>query len=156
MCSHKKNPLESLVWTLLLCIAQQYNLNLGGMNEWYIHSSIQTRSRMPSSQNTRSSGAISFCPFPSNSFNLGSQVWMNQTQSLQVKQGWTFGKGSKTALFQPSIVRKRNISINWGQLWWKKRWETLKKKKHRGMLAQVGCMKQVLMPGALGRPRGIG
>ena len=68
-------------------------------------------------------------------------------------------------LYAKQKKRHRCIEQSFG-LWGRRRGWDVSREQHRNMLlyylgwngspAQVGCMRQVLRPGALGRPRGIG
>lgn len=103
------------------------------------------RCRMPSLQTTSSSGAVSFCHFLSNVFNVVWQVQMSHTQPVRERWGLTLHKGGETAFMQIPVVGK-----GWAQLSRNERWETFKTLGHangnQGKMIKGGEAGQVVKP----------
>lgn len=86
--SHKKKLLESLIWTLLLCVVNQYSLSLWGIDEYC--SLLQNG---PAYKPHHHSGAVSFCHFLSNVFNVSYDRYKWVISSLWERdEAWHFIK----------------------------------------------------------------
>ena len=88
-------------------------------------------------------------------FQVNAEVSANESEKSVYFQNKVLGEGDSF----PWYIGQHSFFKALNDLWWQKRQRKksqFNKRFPNRSPAQVGCMRQALGPGALGRPRGIG